>query len=152
MTPPDQPPAIDPNRPRLVPEPDHQPEPHFWPYVDLSQHPSDEELAVMDPDLRTFIFGTLAQPFSITLSFPRFEGAAYDRAVTLARQARGYRESGSGDQIRSFARFQPEDAAALRTLYELVGSVDGAEVLVDERAWPFARELWLPLFWYLLPR
>jgi hypothetical protein len=25
-------------------------------------------------------------------------------------------------------------------------------VLIDERPLPFARELWLPLLWYLLPR
>jgi hypothetical protein len=145
-------PLIDPIRPRLDPEPDYQPEPHFWPYVDLPQHPSDEEFAAMDPDLRTFIFGTLSQPFSITLAFPRFEGDDYERAVALARQSRAYRESGTGDQVRSFAKFHAEDVEALRELYVLVGSVEGSEVLVDERPWPFARELWLPLFWYLLPR
>ena len=107
----------------------------------------------MDPDLRTFIFGTLAQPFSITLSFPRFEGPAYERALTLARQARSYRESGSGDQIRSFARFQPEDirGAARRSTSWWARSK-------APRCWSTSgpghsrASCGCRLFWYLLPR
>ena len=34
----------------------------------------------MDPDLRRIIFGTDTLPFSITIVFPVFEGADYDRA------------------------------------------------------------------------
>jgi hypothetical protein len=149
----DSPPVtIDPLRPRLEPEPVHQPEPHFWPYVDLPQQPTTEEIAAMDPDLRAIVFGAQTLPFSITVVFPRREGEEYERALELARQAPGYREVGSGPQFRSWARFQPEDVAALRTLYELVGSWEGSDVLVDERPVPYARELWLPLLWYLLPR
>lgn len=146
------PPPIDPDRPRLEPEPAHQPEPHFWPYVDVPQQPTDEEIAAMDPDLRTIIFGTQTLPFSITLVFPVFEGPDYPRAVTMAQASRGYREVGSGPARRLWARFQPEDVDALRDLYQLVGSREGSEVLIDERPVPYARELWLPLLWYLLPR
>lgn len=106
----------------------------------------------MDPDLRTIIFGTQTQPFSITIVFPRFDGADYERALALAKEARAYREVGTDAQFRSWARYQPEDVAALRVLYELVGSREGSEVLIDERPVPYARELWLPLLWYLLPR
>jgi hypothetical protein len=28
--------------------------------------------------------------------------------------------------------------------------VDGVEVLIDDRPVPYARELWLPLFWFLI--
>jgi hypothetical protein len=147
------PPApIDPTRPRLDPEPAHQPEPHFWPYVDLPQQPTEDEIAAMDPDLRRIIFGTDTLPFSITIVFPVFEGADYDRAVALAKASRSYREVGEGQSRRSWARYQPEDVDALRTLYQFVGSREGSEVLIDERPVPYARELWLPLLWYLLPR
>jgi hypothetical protein len=40
----------------------------------------------------------------------------------------------------------------LRDLFELVGPVSGTEVLIDDRPLPFARELWLPLVWFLIPR
>jgi hypothetical protein len=35
-------------------------------------------------------------------------------------------------------------------LYELVGSRPETEVLVDDRPVPYARELWLPLVWFLI--
>ena len=38
----------------------------------------------------------------------------------------------------------------LKDLYELVAPVPGAEVLVDDRAVPYSRELWLPLLWFQL--
>jgi hypothetical protein len=152
MKPPKTPAVIDPVRPRLDPEPDHQPEPHFWPYVDLPEQPTAEELAAMDPDLRRELFATEPLPFSVTVVFPRFEGPEYEQAVAIARGARDYREVGAGSSFRSRARFQPEDVEALRTLYQLVGTLEESEVLIDERPVPFARELWLPLLWYLLPR
>jgi hypothetical protein len=152
MTRPSPPEPIDPIRPRLDPEPTHQPEPHFWPYVDLPQQPTEDEIAAMDPDLRRIIFGTDTLPFSITIVFPVIEGPEHDRAVALAKASRGYREVGAGRARRIWARYQPEDVDALRTLYQLVGSLEGSEVLIDERPVPYARELWLPLLWYLLPR
>ncbi|HEY8549428.1 MAG TPA: hypothetical protein VIL35_05710 [Vicinamibacterales bacterium] len=144
--------SIDPERPRLDPEPTHRPEPRFWPYVDLPEQPTDEELAALDPDLRTALFGPGERPFSITLVFPPFDGPNYARAVELARGAREYREVGEGASRRIRARYEPGDVLALRDLYQLVGDVEGSEVLVDDRPVPYARELWLPLLWYLLPR
>jgi hypothetical protein len=38
----------------------------------------------------------------------------------------------------------------LKDLFELVGPVPGAEVLIDDRPVPFSRELWLPLLWFHL--
>ena len=44
------------------------------------------------------------------------------------------------------------DAARLRELFTLVGHSDLTDVLIDDRPVPYARELWLPLVWFLLPR
>ena len=44
------------------------------------------------------------------------------------------------------------DAARLRDLFQLVGGSDATEVLIDDRPVPYARELWLPLVWFLIPR
>jgi len=150
--------SIDPLRPRLDPEPTHRPEPRFWPYLDLAEQPSEEELAALDPDLRLALSRTGVGgqggwgAFSLTLAFPRFDGPNYDRAVAMAKASRQYLETGTGDDFRVRARFQPDDALALRDLYQLVGDLPGTDVLIDDRPVPYARELWLPLFWCLLPR
>ena len=63
-----------------------------------------------------------------------------------------YREAGIGDSFRHRARFYPQDAGALKDLFEIVGRYDATEVLVDDRPVPFAREQWLPLLWMLTLR
>ncbi|WP_396623752.1 hypothetical protein [Luteitalea sp.] len=137
------------DRPAL---PDYQPEERFWPYVDLTEQPTPEELAALDPDLRTALFGAADIPFSFTLVFPRFGGDDFEAAVALARASAEYREVGAGEAFRVRARFHPSQATQLRDLFAIVGRYPGCEVLVDDRPVPFARELWLPLTWFLLPR
>lgn len=137
---------------RAKPLPDYRPEERFWPYVELTEQPTPEELAALDPDLRAALYGPSDIPFSFTIVFPRFEGPDYERALELARASAEYREVGSGDRFRVRARFLPSDAAALRDLFAIAGRHPECEVLVDDRPVPFARELWLPLTWFLLPR
>jgi hypothetical protein len=132
--------------------PTYQPRERFWPYADVPEQPTPEELAALDPDLHAALFGAPPRPFSFTLTFPRFEGPDYERAVALARVSAEYRETGQGDTFRHRARFYPDDADALRKLFEIVGRYDAAEVLVDDRPVPYARELWLPLLWLLALR
>ena len=71
---------------------------------------------------------------------------------SLGRGAAEFRETGSGNEHRYRARFWPSDAARLRDLFQIVGRADATEVLVDDRPVPYARELWLPLVWFLIPR
>jgi hypothetical protein len=125
---------------------------HCWPYLDLPTEPTDEELDALDPELRRALFATPLGPFSITLVFPRFDGPDYDRALELARAAEDFHQRRSGAYVESRARFTPDQVEALRDLYEIVDRYDGCEVLVDDHRVPYARELWLPLMWYLLPR
>ena len=122
----------------------------FWPYAELAEEPSAEELAALDPDLHAALFGKPPGPFSISLQFPPFDGPDYAEAVTLAKASRDYREIGQGDDRRHRATFHSADAAQLRTLFHIVGRFDACEVLVDGRPVPYARELWLPLVWFLL--
>ncbi len=130
--------------------PDYRPVERFWPYVDLPEQPTDEELAALNPELSEALFGTPRLPFSVTLDFPPFEGRDYGRAVEMARAAAEYRETGIGTGLRHRARFYPEAARALRDLFEIVGRLDACDVLIDDRPVPYARELWLPLFWFLI--
>jgi hypothetical protein len=124
----------------------------FWPYADLAEEPSDQEIAVLDPELREELFGPTTRAFSITVVFPRFDRPDYGRAVEIARGASEYLEVGAEDRFRHRARFVPKEVERLRELWTVVGSLDEAEVLIDDRPVPYARELWLPLFWFLLLR
>ena len=122
----------------------------FWPYVDLPEQPTDEELAALDPELREVLFGIPPGPFSITIVFPRLDGPDYERAVELAKGSAEYKETGAGAAFRHRARFFPSDALKLRDLFDIAGRDDRTEVLIDDRPVPYARELWLPLVWFLI--
>ena len=150
MKPADTSAPLDPSAPPAVQVPDYRPLERFWPYVDLAEQPSDEELARLDPELAEALFGTPRRPFSVSLDFPPFDGPDYPRALELARASAEYRETGSGAGLRHRARFYPGDALRLRTLFELVGRIDACDVLIDDRPVPYARELWLPLMWFLI--
>jgi hypothetical protein len=132
--------------------PKYRPLERFWPYADLPEQPSEEELIALDPDLREALFGPTPRPFSITLAFPRLDIPQFDRALELARESAEFREVGSGASHRYRARFFSSDAARLKDLFELVGRSEATEVLIDDRPLPYARELWLPLVWFLLHR
>jgi hypothetical protein len=138
------------NTPPAVDVPDYRPIERFWPYVDLPEQPSDEELARLDPALAEALFGTPRRPFSVSLEFPTFEGAGFARAIELARDSAEYLAIGEGAGQRHRARFYPRDALRLRELFEIVGRFDATDVLVDDRPVPYARELWLPLVWFLI--
>ena len=142
--------SVDENTPPAVPVPDYRPVERFWPYVDLPEQPTDEELASLNPELAEALFGRPPLPFSVSLEFPRFDGPDYDRAVALARASSEYREIAGGPALRHRARFYPQEAVKLRDLFEIVGRLDACEVLVDDRPVPYARELWLPLIWFLI--
>jgi len=142
--------ATDPNEPPRVPVPDYRPIERFWPYLDLPEQPTDEELAALDPELSEALFGTPKLPFSVSLEFSEWSGADGERAVALARASAEYRELGSAGQRRHRARFYPKDAAALRDLFQIVGRFDATDVLIDDKPVPHARELWLPLIWFLI--
>ena len=130
--------------------PDYRPIERFWPYADLAEQPSAEEIAALSPELSEVLFGTPALPFSITIEFAPFEESDYARALALAQASAEYREVGQDDRRRHRARFFPRDVVRLRELFELVGRYDSTEVLVDDRPVPYARELWLPLMWFLI--
>lgn len=130
----------------------YRPLERFWPYAELPEQPSAEEVASLDPDLHDALFGAQARPFSITLVFPALEVPEFSRALDLARAAAEFRETGSGADRRYRARFWSSDASSLRDLFQIVGGSDATEVLIDDRPVPYARELWLPLVWFLIPR
>ena len=132
--------------------PRYRPLERFWPYAELPEQPTNEELAALDPDLREALFGQEARPFSITLVFPPLDGPDFGRALERARASAEFREVGAGAARRYRARFWSSDAIKLRDLFQIVGGSDATDVLIDDRPVPYARELWLPLVWFLIPR
>jgi hypothetical protein len=131
--------------------PKYRPLERFWPYADIPEQPTDEERAALDPDLHDALFGTTERPFSITLVFAPLDRPGFDEALELARGASDFREVGSGAGRRYRARFQVDDARRLRSVFTVVGESPDTEVLIDDRPVPYARQLWLPLVWFLIP-
>ena len=138
------------NTPPTVEVPEYRPMERFWPYVNLPEQPSDEELARLDPALSEALFGTAKRPFSVSLEFPAFDDPSFTRALELARASDEYLQIRQGGAVRHRARFLPQEAEKLRDLFELVGGLDATDVLIDDRPVPYARELWLPLVWFLI--
>jgi hypothetical protein len=137
---------------RVLPdEPDTRPLERFWPYTDLAEEPSDEELAKLEPELREAIYGPLNLPFSVSLRFPRFDGDRYERAVELAKASDEYSQREQDGTLWHRARFFTHDRPMrLRDLYLIVATVPGNEVLINDHYVPYARELWLPMVWLLI--
>ncbi len=137
---------------RVLPdEPTHRPLERFWPYADLSEQPSEEELLRLRPELREVLFGAPPLPFSISIDFPAFEGDGYTRALELAKAADEYHEIHVDGVLRHRARFYPGDRPLrIRDLFEIVDPVRDCRVLLDDQPMPYARELWLPLVWFLI--
>jgi hypothetical protein len=132
--------------------PRFRPGDRFWPYAQLAEEPSDEELARLDADLQDALMEhPPRRPFSYTVVFAPFDAPEYEQAVELARTKSDYLETGADARLRHRARFRPDQVVTMHRLWELVGPNTVSDVLVDDRPVPYARELWLPLLWYLLP-
>ena len=76
--------------------PKYRPLERFWPYAELPEQPTNEELASLDPDLHDALFGERPRPFSITLVFPALEIPRFAEALDLARASAEFRETGAG--------------------------------------------------------
>jgi hypothetical protein len=112
--------------------------------ADIS-HLSDEMADVLYP-------GRRPRPFRMGVLFEEPAGALRDEVLALARAADHYAEeppSPTGARMHR-AEFGPAGAARLRTLFARVGELPSTEVVVDGKRVPYARELWLPLFWILI--
>ncbi len=107
--------------------------------TDIS-HLSDEMADVLYP-------GRRPRPFRMGVQFDRFEGEAGARALALARAAPAHREWEEAGVLVHRAEFGIAEAGRLHGLFQLVGERPGTEVLFDGKKVPYARELWLPLFW-----
>ena len=115
--------------------PKYRPVERFWPYAELPEQPTDEELASLDPDLHEALFGAQPRPFSITLVFPPLD---------LPDFPEPWRSRGVGRVPRDRRRHHvpPPRALLVRRrrplarLFEIVGRSDATDVLIDDRPVP----------------
>ena len=69
----------------------------------------------------------------------------------MARASAEFREIGTRPEAAATARASiRRTRSQLRDLFEIVGRFDATDVLIDDRPVPYARELWLPLIWFLI--
>jgi hypothetical protein len=111
--------------------------------------PKEEpDISHLSDDMADLLYpGRRPRPFRIGVAFDAFGGPNYERALGLARRSPVYKETRRGDVVTHHAAFEAGEAKLLRELYEIVGPITGTEVTVDGKRVPYARELWLPLFW-----
>ena len=126
----------------------------FWPYVEKPEEPTAEELAALDPDLHAALFGPRDLPFSIT------------RRVRSVRRARLRARGGDGEGVGGISRggrgrptsgIARDSSRATRCACATCTRWSAAQPHVrraDRRParCPYARDLWLPLVWFLLLR
>lgn len=107
---------------------------------------AEADISHLSDDMADLLYpGRRPRPFRMGISFEGFAGD--ERAVALARRSPVYREEEEDGRRLHHAEFDVAGARILRELYDLVGQRPGTEVTVDRKRPPYARELWLPLFW-----
>jgi hypothetical protein len=116
----------------------------------------EEDVSHLDPEMLSILYPERAtKEFTLSLVFgppPLEEGAEgserYRRAVAIAERSRGYRAEGRDKSLRHSAIFGVDDVGKLHELFSLVGDLPSCEILVKGKKVPYARELWLPFFWF----
>ena len=108
----------------------------------------EEDISHLGDEMADILYpGRRPRPFRIAVTFDAFEGPDHARAVHLARHSSLYAEGVEDGVTRHQAAFDTRDARVLRDLFHIVGTRPGTDVRVDGKRVPYARELWLPLFW-----
>jgi hypothetical protein len=108
----------------------------------------EDDISRLSDEMADILYpGRRPRPFRMGIAFDAFDGPGYERAVELARRSPLYHERTPGGETRHQAAFETAGAGTLRELFQIVGQRPGTDVLVDGKKAPYARELWLPLFW-----
>lgn len=124
----------------------------------------EKDISHLDPEMVEILYPSRASnEFTVTLVFgPPAPGretngnadadtrAVYERAVAIAEKAPVYRREGRDRSLRHYATFGIDQVGALHELFSLVGEKPGSDVLIKGKRVPYARELWLPFFWFFV--
>jgi hypothetical protein len=114
----------------------------------------EENVSHLDPEMLEILYPARApKEFTLSVVFgppPESSGLTerYQRAVAIAERSKGYRADGRDRSLRHSAVFGVDDVTKLHELFSLVGDFPSCEILVKGKKVPYARELWLPFFWF----
>jgi hypothetical protein len=115
----------------------------------------EDDVSHLDPEMLEILYPARAgKEFTLSVVFgpPANDEEAnrerYQRAVAIAEKSRGYRTEGRDRYLRHSAVFGVDEVQRLHELFSLVGDFPSCEILVKGKKVPYARELWLPFFWF----
>lgn len=115
----------------------------------------EEDVSHLDPEMLEILYPARAGKevtLSVVFGPPADEDdenrERYGRAIAIAEKSRGYRTEGRDRTLRHSAVFGVDEVQRLHELFSLVGDFPSCEILVRGKKVPFARELWLPFFWF----
>jgi hypothetical protein len=114
----------------------------------------EENVSHLDPEMLEILYPARApKEFTLSVVFgppPEHSGLTerYQRAIAIAERSKGYRAEGRDRSLRHSAVFGVDDVTKLHELFSLVGEFPSCEILVKGKKVPYARELWLPFFWF----
>jgi hypothetical protein len=126
---------------------------------------AEDDVSHLDPEMLEILYPERAsKEFTITVRFgppvpiedgdDHYQAARekYERAVAIAQRSRDYRTFSAGGEggreLRHSAVFGVEEVGPLHELFTLIGDFPSCELLVKGKKVPYARELWLPFFWF----
>lgn len=115
----------------------------------------EEDVSHLDPEMLEILYPARAAKeltLSVVFGPPVDDGEEnrkrYQQAVSIAETSRGYRTEGRDRYLRHSAIFGIDEVQRLHELFSLVGDFPSCEILVSGKKVPYARELWLPFFWF----
>ncbi len=115
----------------------------------------EEDVSHLDPEMLEILYPERAGKeltLSVLFGSPADEGdedrERYQKAIAIAEKSRGYCTQGRDRTLRHSAVFGVDEVQRLHELFSLVGDFPSCEILVKGKKVPYARELWLPFFWF----
>jgi hypothetical protein len=109
----------------------------------------EKDISHLDPEMVEILYPDQApRDFTLTVVFGPAEDRNYAEAITLAERAPRYRREGRDRWLRHYATYTVNEVQELHRLFSLVGDYPTCEILVKNKRVPYARELWLPFFWF----
>jgi hypothetical protein len=111
----------------------------------------EKDISHLDPRMVEILYPERApHEFTATVVFGPSDDPAYQEAVALAERAPRYKTQGSDKWLRHYATYTIDQVEELHKLFVRVSEYPSTEVLIKDKKVPFAREMWLPLFWFFL--
>lgn len=109
----------------------------------------EKDISHLDPRMVEILYPERAsRETTVTIVFGPSDDPGYRDAVILAERAPRYRKEGADKWLRHYATYTVDEVRDLHRLFSKVGGYPTCEVLLKEKKIPYARELWLPLFWF----